>query len=222
MRKERQVRPLIILKILGILLTVIVGIIGILMVLPVTIKVFTDPQGKVKVYYKILFFVFGKKPDPNHILVKIAIKILGLDQYSDWDKIRIAAKVNHWGSVLHRLLLLIRRILKRVVGLLNKCRVSCLHAHVIVGHEDAAMAAIEYGSISTVVYGIAGFLDANMKMDPEAMDVAVSCDFAKSNPTATLDIRLSVRIFWVACALVRLVIENGKAGVYRKKSKSNS
>lgn len=222
MWRERQVCPLIVLKILGILLAVIIGIIGILMVLPVNVKVFTDPNGKIKVYYKILFFVFGKKPDPNRVLVKIAVKILGLEQYSDWDKIRIAAKLNHWGSVLHRLLLLIRRILRRVVGLLKKCRVTCLHAHVTVGHEDAAMAAIEYGSISTVVYGIAGFLHANMKMDKEAMDVAVSCDFAQSNPTATLDIRLSVRIFWVACALVRLVIENCKAGVYCKKSKSNS
>ena len=219
---ERQVCPLIVLKILGILLAVIVGIIGILMVLPVTVKVFTDPQGKVKVYYKILFFVFGKKPDPNHIVVKLAVKILGLEQYSDWDKIRIAAKVNHWGSVLHQLLSLIRRILKRVVRLLQKCRVSCLHAHITVGHEDAAMAAIEYGSISTAVYAIAGFIDANMKLDKEAMDVAVSCDFARSNPTATMDIRLSVRIFWVVCALLRLIAENNKAGIYRKKSKSNS
>ena len=219
---ERQVCPLIVLKILGIVLAVILVIIGILMALPVSVQIFTDPQGKVKVYYKVLCFIFGKKPDPNHILVRIAIKILGLEQYSDWDKIRIAAKVNNWGSVLHRLLLLIRRILKRVVRLLGRCRVSCLHAHVIVGHEDAAMAAIEYGSISTAVYSIAGFVDANMKMNKEAMDVAVSCDFAKANPTATLDIRLSVRIFWVVCALVRLIVENYKAGVYRKKSKSNS
>ncbi len=214
--------PLIVLKILGILLGVIVGIIGILMVLPVHVKVFTDPQGTVKVHYKILWFVFGKKPDPKHILVKIAVKVLGLEQYSDWDKIRMAAKVNHWHTVLHRLLSLIRRILERVVRLLNRCRVSLLHAHVTVGHEDAAMAAIEYGSISTAVYAIAGFADANMKMDKDAMDVEVSCNFAQSNPTATLDIRLSVRIFWCACALVRLIAENYRAGVYRKKPNKRS
>ncbi len=219
---ERQVCPLIVLKILGIFLAVLVGIIGILMVLPVTVKVFTDPQGKVKTYYKILFFVFGKKPDPNHIIVRLAVKLLGLEQYSDWDKIRIAARVNNWGSVLHRLLSLIRRLLRRVVRLLGKCRVSRLHAHITVGHQDAAMAAIEYGSISTAVYSIAGFADANMKMDKDAMDVEVSCDFGQPNPTVTLDIRLSVRIFWVACALVRLMIENYRAGVYRKKSNKHA
>lgn len=219
---ERQGYPLIVLKILGIILAVIIGIIGVLMALPVSVCVFTNPQGKVKQYYKILFFVFGKKPDPNHVLVKLAVKILGLERYSDWDKIRIAAKVNHWNTVLQQILSLVRRILERVVRLLKKCRVSRLRAHITVGHEDAAMAAIEYGSISTAVYSIAGFIDANMKLDKEAMDVAVSCDFARSNPTATLDIHLSVRIFWVVCALVRLIVENGKAGVYRKKSKSSS
>lgn len=215
---ERQVCPLIVLKILGILLAVIVGIIAILMVLPVTVTLFTDPQGKVKIYYKILFFVFGKKPDPNHIIVRLAVKLLGLEQYSDWDKIRIAAKVNNWGSVLHRLLALIGRLLSRIVRLLGKCRVSRFHAHITVGHEDAAMAAIEYGSISTAVYSIAGFADANMKMDEDAMDVEVYCDFAQTNPTATLDIRVSVRIFWVVCAWIRLMVENYRAGVYRKKS----
>ncbi len=214
--------PLIVLKILGILLGVIVGIIGVLMVLPVRVKVFTDPQGTVKIYYKILWFVFGKKPDPKHILIRIAVKILGLEQYSDWNKIRIAAKVNHWHTVFHRLLSLIRRLLEKVVRLLNRCRVLLLHAHVAVGHEDAAMAAIEYGSISTAVYAIAGFVDANTKMDKDAMDVEVSCDFAQPNPTATLDIRLSVRIFWVACALVRLIVENYRAGVYRKKPNNKS
>ena len=45
---ERQGYPLIVLKILGIILAVIIGIIGVLMALPVSVCVFTDPQGKVK------------------------------------------------------------------------------------------------------------------------------------------------------------------------------
>ncbi len=213
---------MIILKILGIVLAVILLIILVLLMLPAKVMIFTDATGKVKVNYRILWFVLGKKPDPNNIIVRIAVRLLGIDQITDIDHIRHTAKTVGWGDAIIPLLKLIRRLLERVVWLLSKCRVYRLHSHITVGNADAAVAAIQYGSVSAAVYSLAGFIDSQMKLDQNAMDVKVFCDFARSQTQATIDVVLSFRIFWGACALLKLILQNRKAGVYRKKPNKQS
>lgn len=213
---------MIVLKILGILLGAILAIILIILMLPVHIMIFTDAEDKVKIQYRILWFVFGKKPDPNSLIVRLAMKLLGLDQIADFEQIRQTAQAVGWNAAIIPLVKLIRRILERVIWLLGKCRVSRLHSHITVGHADAATAAIQYGSVSTAVYSLAGFIDTHMNVDLDAMDVKVFCDFARPQTCARLDINISFGIFWGACAVVKLIIQNEKAGVYRKKSNKQS
>ncbi len=213
---------MIILKILGIVLAVILLIILIVLMLPAKVMIFTDALGKVKVYYQILWFVLGKKPDPNNIIVRIAVKLLGIDRITDIEKIRRTAENVGWGDAIIPLIKLIRRLLERVLWLLGRCRVHRLHSHVTVGNADAAVAAIQYGSVSTAIYSLAGFINSQMKLDPNAMDVKVFCDFTHPKTQATLDVTVSFRIFWGACALIKLIIQNYKAGVYRKKPNKQS
>ncbi len=213
---------MIFLKILGIALMVILLIILIILMLPAKVMIFTDEKGKVKVYYQVLWFIFGKKPNPDNIIVRIAIKLLGIDWITDIDRIRRTAESVGWGTAIIPLIKLIRRLLERILWLLSKCRVHRMHSHVIVGHADAAVAAIQYGSVSTAVYSLAGFIESQMKLDSDAMDVKVFCDFTQSQTQATIDVTVSFRIFWGACALIKLIIQNYKAGVYRKKPNKQS
>lgn len=206
----------IVLKILGFAVVFLLVMLLLVLLLPIKLVFFTDEQGKIKLHYRILGFVLGKKPKQNKGRAEKIKRILLGNRVSDTDAIKNTAKADGVRTTIKAVLSLVENLLERVSWLVKKLRIHRLYAHIRVAHEDAAVAAIEYGSISTAVYSLAGVIDAKMKVDKEAMDVKVFCDFEQRKPSMTLDVCLSLRILWGVLALFVLLIQNKKNNLYKK------
>ena len=207
---------MLILKILGFIGIVLLVLLAIVLLLPIKLMIVTDEYGKIKGKVQILFFAFGGKSSGNKKVSDIIQKLFFGDRLASADALKDATKDEGIGATVHAALSLIDNILSRVKWLLSKCRVRRLLAHITVAHEDAAVAAIEYGSISTGVYSLAGVIDANMRVDKGALDVRTFCDFQQLKSSCVLDVCLSLRICWVVAAAMLLLCQNKKDNQYKK------
>ena len=206
---------MMILKILGFIGIALLVLLFVLLFLPIKLMIFTDKQGRIKVKSKILWFTINANSSNNKSSDTIKKVLLG-DRVSDKAAMKETTENEGVGAAVRMFLSLAENLLDRVKWLLSKCRVCRLLLHVTVAHEDAAVAAIEYGSISAAIYSLSGLIDAQMKVNKNALDVKVFCDFQKIKSSYMLDACLSIRICWAIAAIVTLMYQNKKNMQYKK------
>lgn len=207
---------MLIIKMLGIVGIVLLVLLALVLLLPIRLFITTDEQNKVKVKVQILCFAFAGKPSEGKKSSDKLQKLLLGDRFAGEDALKESTKDEGIGNTVQAALALIENVCSRVRWLLSKCRVHRLLAHITAAHEDAAVAAIEYGSLSTSVYSLGGMIDANMRVDKDALDIRVFCDFQQKKPTAVLDVRLSLRVCWAVFAVATLIYQNKKDNQYKK------
>ena len=207
---------MLILKILGFSGIALLVLLAVVLLLPIRLMIATDENGKIKGCVQVLGLSFTGKASGNEgSQDKIKKLVLG-DRLANGEAVKELTQDEGIGVTVHAVISLIENVFRRVKRLLSKCRVRRLLTHITVAHEDAAVAAIEYGSISAGVYSLAGVIDANMKVDKDALDVRVFCDFGQTKPSYVLDICLSLRIFWLVAAVLMLLYQNKKDNQYKK------
>ncbi len=207
---------MIVLQILGVIGLVLLVLLAIVLLLPMRFLFFTDRQGKIKVNARVLFFVLGKNPGASRNFADQWKRLLLGDRFVDADAVKSAVGDDGVKATVRAALELVENMRERVAWLLTKCRVRRLVFHVAVGDEDAAVAAIEYGFVSTAVYSMVGVIDTHMKVDDGALDVDVVCDFQKNRSSLKMDVSVSVCIFWILLALIKLISQNKKNNQHKK------
>ncbi len=195
-------------QIVGVVLAVIIVLIFLLLLLPVKLLVFTDNQGEIKVFIKILFITI--KPKRKEKSDKTAKKELSAEQMTAFEKIKTQIQEKGLGDTLHLIFDFIGSVIKQMIFVVKKCIIRKLKCHISVADEDAAVAAIRYGTLCTSVYSLTGLIDAHLKKKNDALDVKVHCDFQQVKTTVVLNIAVSIRIIWLVWALLVLLVKNKK------------
>lgn len=201
--------------ILGIVLGAIALIIALILMLPVHILIRADQNG-VKLLYRILFLTFGKHPNPNSVLVRLAKELTGISRVSDLGKLKQSVGRAGVSATAAQIADILKQLLGRIVWILPRCRLNRLRLTAVCTGEDAAEVAMEYGAVCAVVYPLVGYLETLIPTRPRGEDIRVLCDLSQEESGFHADVKLSVRIFHVVRALLHIIRENVKNEVYRE------
>ena len=204
------------LKILGGILGGLLLLIAVILALPVTVILQRDEERPFLILYRFLWFTFGEEPDPDSPVTKAAVKVLGLDRMTSVDKVRHAAAHTGAAETAGDIALVLKELLGRVIWILPRCRVTRLHLRSISAGEDAAAVAMDYGLVCAVVYPLVGWIKSGLRVRKRGERVEIGCDYDAEESTFTMDVRLSVRIWYVLLALIHIVRENVKNELYKE------
>lgn len=207
---------MIVLKILGIVLAAILLIIFLILMLPVRVLIFTREDGSIKILYKILFLTFGRKPNPNSPILRIAKELTGLSRLSDLGSVKRSLEDSGVSATAGQIVHILMLLLGRVAWLLRYCTVRRLKIDAVCAGADPAEAAMEYGAVCAVVYPLLGYVESHMKVRQQGLDVNIGCDFGRALGDFSLETELSVRIWHVARALLHIVRRNVEEEIYKE------
>ncbi len=206
---------MIVLKVLGIALGVIALLIFIILMLNFKLLVSYDKENGLKVLYKILFFTFGKNPNPNNPIVKAIKRMLELDKIESAEVIKQDVEESGVSEAVKRILTIITLLAGRIVWLLKYCTVKKLRIFAVCADSDAADAALDYGLACAAVYPFCATLTSNIKTAEKAEDIAVYCDF-DGERKLEFSLTVSVRIIHLLRALYYNAMAKAKTELRRE------
>ena len=206
------------LKILGGVLGGILLLIAVILALPVSVILLRDGERPFLILYRFLWFTFGEEPDPDNPVTKAAVKVLGLDRLESVDKLKQETDRNGVAETAGDLALVLKELLGRVIWILPRCKVKTLRIRSISAGEDAAAVAMDYGMVCAVVYPLIGWIKSALRVSGRGEKVEIGCDYDAGESTFDMNIRLSVRVWYVLLALIHIVRENVKNQVYKEMS----
>jgi len=192
----------------------IVLVIFIILMLPIYMYLKYDDDGKVTLYFKILWFKFAEEPDPDSAFAKAAEKIAGISKFKDLETIKKTIKEESLSAATRQFIDVITSLFKQLVALLVNCTVNKLHIKMISASSDAAEAAFEYGISCAIIYSLMGYIEASAKMKQNATKLNLMCDYNSDDSKLSFDIILSIRIYKALAALYNLIKENQEKEIY--------
>lgn len=204
------------LKIIGGIFGGIFLLIAVILALPVSVILIRDEERGFLILYRFLWMTFGEEPDPDNPVAKAAVKVLGLDKLESVDRLKKEADRSGAAETAGDLALVLRELLGRVVWILPRCRVKTLHIRSISAGEDAAAVAMDYGLVCAAVYPLIGWIKSAMRVSKRGERVEIGCDYDAVGSTFEMNIRLSVRIWYVLLALIHIIRENVRNQVYKE------
>lgn len=193
---------------LGIIFFILL-LITIILLLPVSFIIKTDQDGDFVVLYKILFKTFGENPNPDKPIVKALKNISGVTRL-DKDKIKESSKKGELLTTLRENFSLIIGLLKKLLGLLKKCKVKVLKIDIICAEEDAAKTAISYGLCYAVISPILNLIHSSMKVKKSGEKITIKSDFDSQKSSFKFETVLVSRVFRIVAALLSLIFEEAK------------
>lgn len=193
--------------IFGCVLGLVALIILIILFLPVFMRIENISGKEANLYFKILWFKFGEEKNPDSKIVKAAEKVVGLSKFRDLESIQKTVSEGSLSESITEFSSVIISLFKHLLGLLKNCTVNRIYLKAQNGGEDAAEAAIGYGSVCAVVYTLVGYIEGVAKVKKNAIKLDLSCDYTKSDSEFYYDILVSVRVYKVIGALFKIAKE---------------
>ena len=194
--------------IIGSILGAIALIILIILFLPVFMRIENVSGKEANLYFKILWFKFGEERNPDSKIVKAAEKVVGLSKFRDLESIQKTVREGSLSESIKEFSGVITSLLKQLLALLKNCTVNKIYLKAQNGGDDAAEAAIGYGSVCAVVYTLVGYIEGVAKVKKNAVKLDLSCDYTKNDSEFYYDILVSVRVYKVIGALFKIAKEN--------------
>lgn len=217
-------RPLHVLAVIGIVLGAIALLIGLILSLPIVILVSAQTDRPLTLRYRLLFFPFREKdPDkPKGALSRIVGRLLGFSPLNSARSAQSAVRSRGVSGTLGQLVSALRTLIDAILQILPFVRLRRLKLRAVCAGEDAADAAMDYGAACAVVYPLIGYLETVFKTRPNAADVRISCDFSAPESSYALEAALSVTIFRILQAAIRLIRRNMQNEVYQPSPKEDN
>jgi len=185
------------------------ALITILLLLPVKVILKNDAQNTLIFRYKYLFKTFGEDPDPNDPIVKALKSATGVDRLN-----KTAVKENISAEGLLKAVkdsfVMIVDLLKEVVRLLGRCKVTRLNVTIRCTGDGADEAAIHYGECCAAAYSLLNLLQGYVKVRQKGCNVDIACDFMGDKPVFRYDVLLKIRASRVLGALWRVAWAEAK------------
>lgn len=193
---------------LGIVLFILLLII-IILLLPISFIIKTEPNGKLKILFKILFKTFGEDPNPNQPIIKTLKDIFGINKL-DKKEFNKSTKKDELFSTLRNKFNLIINILKKLIELLKKCKIKTMKIDIICAEEDAAKTAISYGTCYAIISPLINFVNNSIKIRKKAQKINIQVDYHRQEPYFNINIVVVIPLFRLAIALIKLAYEESK------------
>ena len=192
---------LLVLKILGGLLAALLLIVCVILALPVKVILLRNEETPFQIRFQVLWFTFGGEEKPKSPLAKAFAKVFGTDGKKPKTPRPKKEKPFVGAENVTEIVGIVMELLGRVVRRIPRCRVEKLLFRSISAGPDAAQVAMDYGLICAAVYPLIGFIESHLRVSPRGKQVEIGCDYDAEEPTLTVDIRLSLRIAYLAAAL---------------------
>ncbi len=97
---------------------------------------------------------------------------------------------------------IIKPTIPLIIDFIKKIRITSFCVNVMVGGEDSAAAAVNYGKISALVYGGLAFLRNLIRI--KVKSISINCDFLKNNIEQKIFFKVKIRIFHIVLAALRI------------------
>lgn len=184
-------------------------LITVICLLPVKVIIKNDDQNVLVLRYKFLFKTFGENPDPNDPIIKTLKKAGGVTRL---EKAEIQKSIQEDGlkKTVSESYEILTDLLREVVYLLKICVVTRLHVKIRCTGDDPAEAAVHYGEVCAVTYGLVNVLRSFVRIRRRDCQVDIGCDFFGSKPVFRYDLILRVSFGRVLSAFWRVVLAEAK------------
>lgn len=194
--------------IVGAILLGIVLIIAAVCLVPIYIRLYSDPTGQPQFQVRVLWLRIpnGKKPkakapakpkkQPSQKASSkkgdsALLKRVGIADYTSAENLKESIKEKGLFTTIGNLYRLIKPILMRIVRLVKKIRICRLQMLILCTGENAAM---DYGRACAVVYPLAGYVQSLGPVNKNAVDVQIGCDYQQAESEFSYDIMCSIRV----------------------------
>ncbi|MBQ7340928.1 MAG: hypothetical protein IJW41_02005 [Oscillospiraceae bacterium] len=184
-------------------------LITVILLLPVKVIIKNNERNEFIFRYKYLFKTFGENPNPDDPIVKALKSATGVDRLN---KVAVKENISAEGllSTVKESFSMLVDLLKEVLKLLGRCKVSQLHITIRCTGDGADEAAIHYGECSAVVYSLFNIVRSFLKVRKKGCKIDVGCDFMGDKPVFRYDVVLKVRAGRVLGALWRVALAEAK------------
>ncbi len=185
-------------------ISLIAAIIIALLLSPVLVIIKTDENDELIIRYKLLNKLYGENPDPKSPVVRALKKTSGISRL---EKSQIKTNLENTGvyDTLKDSIDLILDLLKKIVELLKKCTAKTFKLKIVCAEGDAAETAISYGKSCALVYPLLGFVDSFLNIRKRGADISIDCDYEKKQGSIELEIVLSIPLYRVLGAFIKVV-----------------
>ena len=183
---------MIVLKILGWTLLCLLALLVLVALLPVGLRFRTGMGERMRFLVKVA----GIKVWENKASSQESEKETPADKPS---------KKQDLGQTVKSVIQLLRLLLEQLPRLLGGIRVKKLELVCIAAHSDAADAAMQYGVACSVLYPLIEYLQYSLHAKQQAMQVDIRCDFEKEKAEFLVDTELSMQVWHVLCAALRIM-----------------
>ncbi len=126
------------------------------------------------------------------------------------EKQREDNKTENFQDKVSKNLKIIIDILKEVTRLIKNVTLKKFRFQVVCASNDAAEAAITYGLCCSVAYPLLGMISSIVRVKEKGRDIDIRCEYNKPTGSISYDLVLSVRIFRIAGAFLRILFKEAK------------
>ena len=158
-----------------------------------------------KVPFKTIDLTKQDKTNENSDKIK---ELFGVQRLENKDN--QTSKTSEFIDLLKDKISLILGLLKRLLELLGKSTVKTLKLNIVCAESDAAKTAINYGICYAVISPLINFLHSTMKVNRKGEKINIYSDFDGNDSSFDFEIIISVAIFRVAAAALRLIFDEAK------------
>lgn len=218
---------MIVLKIIGIVFSALFLIIALILCVRVDIIIRRNKEDGSKVLVRVLGIVFGKekkdkpkkkkqrkqapkkeKEQEENILISSLKRLFGLNHFDELGGTKEKDSLSDVIDSIKETAEAVSLIINKLFWAIKHCRLRKLHLISVSGGEDAAKAAMDYGTACSVLYPMLGLMQSNMKINPKNLHIEIRCDFEREESEFSLDTEISLRVFYVFAALMKIIAKN--------------
>ncbi len=192
------------MKIFLAILIILVLLIFFILALPLHLILKKEPEQELFFEARLLFFKFsGTKEDGEgsfEAFKKLFSKNREKEKKSDTEsaeKEKLTDKISKYSR-------LVSDIFAELIKIFGKISVNRLYITVVAAEENAAETAISYGRWCAFLYPAVGMLHSAARVKKGREGIDIICDYTGERPSFSFDFDISVRLFRLVGALLRI------------------
>ena len=182
-------------------------IVTVILLLPISVIIKKENGSEVVLLFKILFMTFGEKKENDKPKDNSLKEFFGVSKLN-----KKSVKTKEFIATLREDISLIMELIKRLLGLLKKCKVKVLKIDIVCAEDDAAKTAINYGICYSIISPIINLLHGSMKVCKKGEKINIYSDFNSQNASFEFETVIVSRAFRVISAFLSLAYERAKRG----------
>lgn len=185
------------------------ALITVILLLPVRVVLRNDEKNQLILRYKFLGRLYGEDPNPDAPIIKALKTASGVERL---EKAKLKKTVENEGlsKTVADSYEIVVDLLKEVLALLKRCKITKLWVKILCAGEEADEAAIHYGQCCTATYSLLNILNSFVRVRKRGCKIHIGCDFCETESVFRYHVELTARVGPVLAALWRVVLAEAR------------